>query len=44
MRELLEEMKDMTILDNEISINSSMKESDEDLMESIADSIIESMK
>lgn len=44
MRELLEEMKDMTILDNEVSINSSMKESDEDLMESIADSIIESMK
>lgn len=44
MRELLEEMKDMTILDNEISINSSMKERDEDLMESIADSIIESMK
>lgn len=44
MRELLEEMKDMTILDNEISINSSMKESDEDLMESIADSIIDSMK
>lgn len=44
MRELLDEMKDMTILDNEISVNSSMKEEDGDLMDTIADSIIESMK
>lgn len=44
MRELLEEMKDMTILDNEMSVNSSMKEDDADLMDSLADSIIESMK
>jgi flavorubredoxin len=44
MRELLEEMKDMTILDNEMSVNSSMKEEDGDLMNTIADSIIESMK
>lgn len=44
MRELLEEMKDMTILDNEISVNSSMKEEDGDSMDTIADSIIESMK
>lgn len=44
MRELLNEMKDMTILDNEISINSSMKENDEGSMDSLADNIIESMK
>ncbi len=44
MRELLNEMKEITILDNEISVNSIMKEDDADLMDSIADSIIESMK
>jgi len=44
MRELLGEMKDMTILDCDMSINSSMKESDEDSIYSIVDSIIESMK
>ena len=44
MRELLENMKDMTILDNEITLTSSMKESDQDLMETLTDSIIESMK
>ena len=44
MRELLNEMKDITVLDNEISVNSSMKEQDVDSMESLADSIIESMK
>jgi flavorubredoxin len=44
MRELLGEMKDMTILDNEMSVNSSMKEEDGDSMNMIADSIIESMK
>lgn len=44
MRELLEEMKDMTILDNDMTINSSMKEEDCDSMDAIADSIIESMK
>ncbi|BCZ44602.1 FprA family A-type flavoprotein [Clostridium gelidum] len=44
MRGLLDEMKDMTILDNEISVNSSMKEEDGDLMDAIAESIIESMK
>lgn len=44
MRKLLEDMKDMTILDNEITLTSSMKESDEDSMETLADSIIESMK
>ena len=44
MRELLDEMKDMTILDNEMSVNSSMKEEDGDSMDTIADSIIESMK
>lgn len=44
IRELLDEMKDMTILDSEISVNSSMKEEDGDLMDTIADSIMESMK
>ena len=44
MRELLGEMKEMTILDNEMSINSSMKEEDGDLMDTLAGSIIESMK
>ncbi|MEW9095223.1 MAG: FprA family A-type flavoprotein [Clostridiaceae bacterium] len=44
MRELLSDMKEMTILDNEMSVNSSMKEEDGDLMDSLADSIIESMK
>lgn len=44
MRELIEQMKDMTILDCDMSINSSMKESDEDSIDSIVDSILESMK
>ncbi|MCB2297374.1 FprA family A-type flavoprotein [Clostridium tagluense] len=44
MRELLGEMKEMTILDNEMSLNSSMKEDDADSMDAIADNIIESMK
>ena len=44
MRGLLDEMKEMTILDNEMSLNSSMKEDDVDLMDAVADSIIESMK
>jgi hypothetical protein len=44
MRAHLEDMKDMTILDNEMSVNSSLKEGDENLMDSIAESIIESMK
>ena len=44
MRELLDEMKEMTILDNDMSLNSSMKEDDADSMDAIADSIIGSMK
>ncbi|MCY6959864.1 FprA family A-type flavoprotein [Clostridium brassicae] len=44
MRELLSDMKEMTVLDNEMSVSSSMKEEDGDLMDSLADSIIESMK
>ncbi len=44
MAELLDGMKEMTILDNEISLNSSMKEDDADSMNALADSIIESMK
>jgi len=44
MRELLEDMKDMTILDNELSVNSALKEDDVDSMDAIVDSIIGSMK
>lgn len=44
MRELLEEMKETTILDNEMSINSIMREDDADSMDELADSIIDSMK
>ena len=44
MRELLDEMKEMTILDSGMSLNSTMKEDDADSMDAIADSIIESMK
>lgn len=44
MRELLDEMKEMTVLDDEMSISSSMKEEDGDSMDALADSIIKSMK
>lgn len=44
MRELLEEMKETTILDNEMLINSIMREDDADSMDELADSIIDSMK
>lgn len=44
MRELLNEMKDMTILDSDMTLNSAMKEDDGDSMDALADSIIESMK
>ncbi|SMC22275.1 Flavorubredoxin [Clostridium acidisoli DSM 12555] len=44
MRELLNEMKEMTILDNGMTVNSAMKEDDKDSIDAIADSIIESMK
>ena len=40
MRELIESMKDMTILDSEMTISSSLKEEDADLIEEIADNII----
>lgn len=44
MREQLEDLKKMTILDNEISLNSVMKDDDIDPMNDLADSIIASMK
>ncbi|AKA68970.1 FprA family A-type flavoprotein [Clostridium scatologenes] len=44
MHELLDEMKDMTILDGEMTVNSALKEKDIDSMDGLADSIIESMK
>lgn len=44
IRELLNEMKEMTILDNEISLNSAMKEHNVDSMDELADSIIQSMQ
>jgi len=44
MHELLDEMKEMTILDNEMTVTSALKDSDADSMDALADSIIESMK
>ncbi|ENK0837595.1 FprA family A-type flavoprotein [Clostridium botulinum] len=44
MRKHLSDMKEMTILDNDISVNSSVKEQDEDSIDDVADSIIQSMK
>lgn len=44
MHELLDEMKDMTILDGEMTVNSALKEKDVDSMDGLVDSIIESMK
>ncbi|OOM14434.1 FprA family A-type flavoprotein [Clostridium saccharobutylicum] len=44
MRELLGEMKEMTILDNDMTVSSCMKDEDINSVNAIADSIIESMK
>ncbi|MDU6876703.1 FprA family A-type flavoprotein [Clostridium tepidum] len=44
MREHLNSMKEMTILDDAMLINSSMKEQNEDSINSLIDNIIESMK
>ncbi|MBU3208391.1 FprA family A-type flavoprotein [Clostridium algidicarnis] len=44
MREHLDGMKEMTILNNEMSLNSTMKEHDIDSMNDLADSIINSIK
>ncbi|KOR27077.1 FprA family A-type flavoprotein [Clostridium sp. L74] len=44
MREHLNDMKEMTILDDDMLVNSSMKEQDGDSINSIVDNIIESMK
>ncbi|AGF55013.1 flavorubredoxin [Clostridium saccharoperbutylacetonicum] len=44
MGELIEEMKDMTILESEMTITSAMAEKDEDSMEAVTDSIVDSMK
>lgn len=44
MRKLLDEMKEMNILENEISLTSSMKENDVDSMDDLVDGIMESMK
>ena len=44
MHKLLDEMKEMTILDNEMSLNSAMKEDDMNSMDDLSNSIIESMK
>ncbi|BDR69786.1 FprA family A-type flavoprotein [Clostridium tetani] len=43
MYKLLDEMKEMTILDNEISLNSTIKKDDIDSIEELAQNIIESM-
>ncbi|MBP2655199.1 MAG: FprA family A-type flavoprotein [Firmicutes bacterium] len=44
MRKLLHDMKETTILDSEMTLNSSLKDEDDNSMDAIADSIIESMK
>lgn len=44
MRELIESMKDMTILDSDMTVSSSFKEKDEGSMNGVVDSIIESLK
>ncbi|PIH05369.1 FprA family A-type flavoprotein [Clostridium combesii] len=44
MRKHLSDMKEMTILDNDISVNSSVKEQDKDSIDEVVDSIIKSMK
>lgn len=44
MSELLHKMKETTILENRITINSTMKENDSSLMDELVNSIIESMK
>lgn len=44
MHEFLDGMKDMTILEKEVSLNSSMKEEDGDLFDELTDSIIHSME
>lgn len=44
MHKLLNEMKNITILDNDITVNSALKEDDAYLMDNMADSIIQSMK
>lgn len=43
MHELLDEMKEMTILDSDVTVSSALKEADESLMENIADTIIASI-
>jgi flavorubredoxin len=43
MREVLDGMKNMNVLDSEVSISSSMREEDGDAMSDLADAIIESM-
>ncbi|MHB9944947.1 MBL fold metallo-hydrolase [Clostridium botulinum] len=44
MRKHLSDMKEITILDNDISVNSSVKEQDKDSIDEVIDSIIQSMK
>lgn len=44
MRKLLEEMKNMNILDEDVSVTSSMKTDDIELVDGLADTIIKSMK
>lgn len=43
IRDHLEGMKEMTILDNSLTLNSSMKENDSDSLEDLANSLIESL-
>ncbi|NOH15487.1 FprA family A-type flavoprotein [Clostridium cochlearium] len=44
MHKLLDDMKEMTILDDEMSITSTMNKEDQDSMDALVDNIIKSMK
>jgi flavorubredoxin len=44
IRKFLDGMKEMTVLDKDMSLSSSMKKEELDLMEELADSIIQSIK
>ncbi len=44
MRAMLEEMKDMTVLDTQITVKSAMKKEQEAELDALADAIVESMK
>lgn len=44
MRAKVEELKDMTILDTQVSVKSALKEAQEEQMDALCAAIVESMK